>query len=62
MRKAFDTALEKVCTSITSGWFRKFAYDNYDEVASLYSNEYVYRFQAMAASNSVKLHQKGSYK
>lgn len=62
MRKAFDIALEKVCTSITSGWFRKFAYDNYDEVASLYNNEYVYRFHAMTASNSIKLHQKEANK
>jgi hypothetical protein len=30
--KAFEIALEKVCTSITSGWFREFAWENYDQV------------------------------
>jgi hypothetical protein len=30
--KAFEMALEKVCTSITSGWFREFAWENYDAV------------------------------
>ena len=29
---AFEKALEKVCTSITSGRFREFAWDHYDEV------------------------------
>lgn len=30
--RAFATALEKVCTSITSGWFRDYAWENYNEV------------------------------
>jgi hypothetical protein len=34
-RKAFLMALEKVCTSITSGWFREFAWENYDQVLHL---------------------------
>lgn len=34
--KAFVMALEKVCTSITSGWFREFAWENYDAVVELY--------------------------
>ena len=33
---SFKKALEKVCTSITSGWFREFSYENYDRVISLY--------------------------
>jgi len=28
--KAFTMALTKVCTSITSGWFREYAWENYD--------------------------------
>lgn len=32
--KAFMMALEKVCTSITSGWFREFAWENYEAVVS----------------------------
>lgn len=30
--RAFKIALEKVCTSITSGWFREFAWENYHAV------------------------------
>lgn len=47
--KAFATALEKVCTSITSGWFRDYAYSHYHEVWALYHKNggkaYVTRFQ-----------------
>ncbi len=32
---AFEKALEKVCTSITSGWFRNFAWENYDAVRDI---------------------------
>jgi hypothetical protein len=35
-RKSFSMALMKVCTSITSGWFREFSYANYDTVIELY--------------------------
>jgi len=31
----FPFALQKVCTSITSGWFREFAWENYDKVFKL---------------------------
>lgn len=43
-KRAFDIALEKVCTSITSGWFREFAYDNYDKIQSLYHESFVNKF------------------
>jgi hypothetical protein len=33
---SFDMALSKVCTSITSGRFRSYAYDNYYKVQDLY--------------------------
>lgn len=46
--KAFATALEKVCTSITSGWFRDFAYNHYHDVWKFYHAQggsiYVQRF------------------
>ena len=35
---------EKVCTTLTSGWFRDFAIDNYPEILKLYDHskfEYV---------------------
>lgn len=34
--KAFFIALEKVCTSIASGWWRDYAWENYYKVAELY--------------------------
>lgn len=43
-RAAFEMALEKVCTSITSGWFREFAWENFELVRQLYDPEYVQRF------------------
>ncbi len=33
---AFLMALNKVCTSITSGWFREYAWENYDKVVDLF--------------------------
>lgn len=49
-RKSFEYALMKVCTSITSGWFREFAWENYDKVLDIYKKEgedgYIKRFNA----------------
>uniref|UniRef100_A0AAU6VZH4 Uncharacterized protein n=2 Tax=unclassified bacterial viruses TaxID=12333 RepID=A0AAU6VZH4_9VIRU len=48
-RWSFEMALMKVCTSITSGWFREFAWENYDKVLDLYNelgeDDYISRFQ-----------------
>lgn len=44
-KKSFDMALEKVCTSITSGWFRDFAWESYDIVQKLYDENYVTKFR-----------------
>ncbi len=43
-RRSFDIALEKVCTSITSGWFREFAWENLDRIEAMYEADYVDRF------------------
>lgn len=49
-KQAFVMALSKVCTSITSGWFREFAYQNFYKVIALYrefgEDDYVNRFKA----------------
>lgn len=51
-RKSFEMALMKVATSITSGYFRAWAYDHYDEVMALYErlgeDDYVQRFKRNA--------------
>lgn len=36
--KSFKYALEKVCTSITSGWFRTWAWEHYYEILNAYNN------------------------
>lgn len=54
---SFKKALEKVCTSITSGWFREFAYNNYDEVVKLFEKDhptYLQQFQNGVLSGIVK--------
>lgn len=43
---SFKIALEKVCTSITSGWFREYAWEHYFVALALYSPTYVDRFDA----------------
>lgn len=43
--KAFQIALRKVCTSITSGWFREFAWNNYNQLKICYNPDYVDKFQ-----------------
>ncbi len=35
MSKLLCTALRKICTSLTSGWFREFAYENYPDLVFL---------------------------
>ena len=47
-RSSFVTALIKVCTSITSGWFREYAWENFDTIITMYrksgEKDYVNRF------------------
>ncbi|WKV20520.1 putative nucleotidyltransferase [Pseudomonas phage 16Q] len=48
-RWSFEMALMKVCTSITSGFFREYAWENYNEVIDLYNElgeeDYIERFK-----------------
>lgn len=55
--EAFTFALEKVCTSITSGWFREFAWENYDKAIALYDRTYYNRFLEALRNGKVKLHE-----
>jgi hypothetical protein len=52
--KSFNMALEKVCTSITSGWWRKFAWENFDIALERYDPLYADKFWAAVASGNVK--------
>lgn len=61
-KKSFDMALMKVCTSITSGWFREFAWEHYGKVQEMYAQEtakhrnYVSLFHQGLANGLVKPH------
>ncbi len=54
LRQAFDKALMKVCTSITSGWFREFCWEHYDEISELYEDNYLEKFNAALARGEVR--------
>ncbi len=53
-KQAWVFALAKVCTSITSGWFRKFAFENVFEVLNNYPEGYWEKFQQDRASGKVR--------
>lgn len=52
-RDSFRRALRAVCTTVTSGWFREFAYEHYYNVLRLYRDDYVQRFQAALERGTV---------
>lgn len=58
-KQSFMMALEKVCTSITSGFFREFAWENYDSIMTIYQyrgeDDYVKRFEKGLAEGIVKV-------
>lgn len=59
--KAFLMALSKVCTSITSGWFREFAWENYHAVRRLYDPTFVDKFRHALSAGNVKNYQGKAY-
>lgn len=56
---AFDTALMKLCTSISSGWFREFCWENYYQIQDLYDVEYVDRFYEELYNGNIKNFKEG---
>jgi hypothetical protein len=55
---SFMMALQKVCTSITSGWWRSFAWEHYWDAVKQYDNTYVERFKQGITTGQVKLHER----
>lgn len=53
-KESFDIALIKVCTSITSGWFREYAWENYHVVKKLFSDSYVDNFLSALNNGKIK--------
>lgn len=60
-KQSFLIALSKVCTSITSGWWREYAYENYFKVLDMYSDSYIDRFKSGVDSGLVKPFTKTKY-
>jgi hypothetical protein len=56
-RVSFLIALEKVCTSITSGWWREYAWEHYYQVLGMYSDDYVDKFQKALAEGRIRPYQ-----
>lgn len=54
-KKAFLMALEKVCTSITSGKFREYAWENYAAVRDMFDERTFDRFFEHVAQDQVKM-------
>lgn len=52
--RSFTIALEKVCTSITSGWFREYAWENYEKALAMYQPDYVENFFNAEAEGRIK--------
>ena len=60
-KKSFEIALQKVCTSITSGWFRTYAWESYDKVMKFFESvqpNYVQRFNTALSCGVLKPHGK----
>lgn len=55
-QSVFMYALMKVCTSITSGWFREFAWEHHDEVAAMWNPDDVMKFYAAIKANRIGRH------
>ncbi len=52
--QSFRFALAKVCSSITSGWFRQFAFENMFDVLKMYPKNYLKKFNDDVKSGLVR--------
>lgn len=52
-KQAYLMALEKVCTSITSGFFREYAWRHYDEAAA-YDGDFFFKFNVALANGKIR--------
>ena len=59
-KKSYYYALKKVCTTLTSGWFRDFAIDNFPQVFELFDASKMYLVQVhLESDNTYKRYYKG---
>lgn len=55
-RNAFEIALQKVCTTITGGWFREYAWENYDLILSQFDASYIDKFKKALDNNEIAMY------
>ena len=61
-KRAYYNALKKVCTTLTSGWFRDFAIDNFPAIYDLYEGSKFYLVQAHVENvpkSELRFHKQG---
>lgn len=51
--ECYKKALKRICTTLTSGWFRNFAIENYDEAIRQYNPNFVQVFKNAVASEKI---------
>lgn len=51
----YQKAVKRICTTLTSGWFREFAIENYPKVISEYNKDFVSVFESAAISKLISL-------
>ena len=50
---AYRWAIMRICTTLTSGWFREFAVENYDDLIYFYNPSYVNKFLNAVESGTI---------
>jgi hypothetical protein len=53
-KNAFDWAVMRICTTLCSGWFRKFAVENWPAIQLAYDNSFDKRFLQAVDSKTIK--------
>jgi hypothetical protein len=53
-RDCYNRAVKRICTTLTSGWFRDFAIENYPQVTQWYDLAFVNNFVAKAKEGKIK--------
>jgi hypothetical protein len=51
---AYKDALQRICTTLCSGFFRDFAINNYFEILESYSEDYVYKFREYLITGRIR--------
>lgn len=52
--KCYQNAVKRICTTLTSGWFRKFAIENYGEVIRCYNPDFVTIFDNAVENGKIE--------